>query len=267
MPAAPPYRVALSLRDIKRVGDPEEDQTPYLGVFRDPTIPAAQRADVVVYDLNTGVEVPAVNPDGSRNFHVNNREGSVTFADAFGQRNASGNFRFFYKARGDWALQIQKACHLFRRQTTGNLGFCQFYLGDGGADGSSPTRMYFTPMDAGKTVSIRELWYRDGSGAARKITNKAFRINARRGAFATLTVPGVGPRVLTWIDLKDEFPNAVAWDPTVTGQAAVGVQGVSFRSRVIWSNGSRIVETSAGNVITTRWRRVDVDTFLTRSAG
>jgi hypothetical protein len=37
---------------------------------------------------------------------------------------------------------------------------------------------------------------------------------------------------LVYIDLRDVHPNAVRWDPSVTGQAVRGVQGLSVKVRV-----------------------------------
>jgi hypothetical protein len=50
------------------------------------------------------------------------------------------------------------------------------------------------------------------------------------GVFRISEVPdGTG---LVYIDLRDVHPNAVRWDPSVTGQAVRGVQGLSVKVRV-----------------------------------
>ncbi len=267
MPATSPYRMPLALKNIKRSGDPEADQTIYSGIFKDASIPQGQGIDVLIYDLSTGQRVAPAN------YSVNYHDGIVTFTDAFGSQFASGNFRFFYKARGDWALQIQKAAQSYSRVLSPNVGYAQFYTPVAGdavynASAANRTRMYFPLMDAGKSITIREMWYADAGGVDHKITNETFRINDDRTKFQNLA-----GQTLTFIDLKDKSQYsqgpraAVAWDPAPSGTTAGGVQGTSFRARVIWNNGGTVVQTSNGNVLQTRWRRVDLDTFLTRSGG
>jgi len=263
MPASEPYIVRLSLKGLKRLNDFEPDQTRYIGLFRDPSIPAQDRRDLMVVDLTSG---QVVNPG---NYSVDYREGTVTFAPAFGQANATGTFRFFYKARGEWALQIQKACSSYRRHVAAaqgddaNVGLCEYYLG-GGVNGGSSTRIYFPLIDAGKSVAIREFWYRDANNNSIRVANETFRINSNRALFETFTVNNA-PRTLTWIDIKEKYSDAVAWDAIPAGQPVVGVQGVSFKARVLWTDGSTIEQTPNGQEARTRWKRVDLDTFLTRS--
>jgi len=284
IPSNAPYNVKLSLKGIKRVtkaargdlpsqeGDYEQDQTEYLGIFRDTSVPAVQRQDVLIYNVATGTVVPEIDAtSNTHNYRVSYKEGIVTFnenAVLANRVNASGNYRFFYKVLGDWGMAIQKASHRYRRREVPNVGLSEFYTPVVPADVGDHTRMYFPLMDAGKTVSIREVWFRDvATNVPRKESNVAFRINANPRLFETLNGQAV-----TWIDLESKFgdgtPNNddIAWDTTTVGQPAVGVQGVSFRSRVIWTSGGTIDEVAGGQVARTRWRKVDLDSFLTRSS-
>lgn len=261
MPGAPPYEVRLTLKDIKKLGELDDDQTQYIGLFRDPSIPAANRVDLLVYNVGTGERIPQIDPNtGQRNWMVDYKQGIVTFTDGFGSQNQGGIFRFFYKAHGDWALQIQKAPDLYRYRNTPNISFAEYYVPLQATDPGRPTRMYFPLMDAGKTVAIRDLWYKDANGTSHHVTNESFRINPLRATFET-----VGGRVLTYIDLTDKHPDAVGWDTAPSGIAANGVQGISFKSRVLWTNGSTVSQVAVGNVVHTRWRKIDLDTFLTRT--
>lgn len=263
MPATEPYTVRLSLKGIKALNEFQDDQTRYEGLIRDSSLPAVQRRDMLIYNLTTG------QPVDPANYAVNYQAGTVTFAPAFGQANAAGTFRFFYKARGEWALQIQKASSSYRRHVAAaagddaNVGFSEFYLG-GGSNGGSPTRIYFPLIDAGKTIAIREYWYQDGNGNAVRVNNETFQINANRAFFETFDVNGV-PRTLTWIDIREKHPDAVSWDPIPAGQPVIGVQGVSFKARVLWTDGGTVEQTPGGPEARTRWKKVDLDTFLTRS--
>jgi type II secretory pathway pseudopilin PulG len=254
MPAGSPFQVYLTLKGLKKVGDVEDDQSTYDGLFRG--VPAATNVpELIVYNTSTGQQVPPAE------YTVDHKNGIVLFSDTFGTANAAGTFRFFYQAQGDWALQIQKACSSFRRRVDPAVSYCEYYLGTGGAGGST-TRMYFPLSEAGKTVSIRDLWFTDANGTKVNVNNEAYRINANRAQFETIN--GV---TLTWIDLleKHSNPAAVAWDYSSSGLPAAGVQGVSFRARVIWKNGSVVSGTGADNVVRSRYRKVDVDTILTRA--
>src|SRR5262249_49992863 len=151
MPASAPFNVRLTLKGIKALGETEQDQSSYPGLFRDSSIPPINQVDVLVYDLNTGARIPKVDAANNVVYTVNYREGTVSFSDAFGSANASGNFRFYYKARGDWGLAIQKAASNYRRRVAAplndheaNIDFGQYYLGNGIL--GSPTRMYFCLM-------------------------------------------------------------------------------------------------------------------------
>jgi len=68
------------------------------------------------------------------------------------------------------------------------------------------------------------------------------------------------------VDILDKHSDAVGFDTSSSGYAALGVQGISFRTRVLWKNGSQVTATSTGNSIQGRWRHSDLDTVLTRSA-
>ena len=267
LPGSPPYSIRLTLKDIKRVGEFESDQRKYTGIWRDPTAPPVS---VLIYNLANGEEVPA------SEYAVNYKDGVVTLSDAYGNayrsRNESPTFRFYYKAHGDWGVQIQKAAASYRmsRTNTANLGYGEFYLG-GGRHGGQPTRMYYPIMEAGKSVTIGELWYYSLNAETNTVTlrrgsNETYRINADPAAFENL---GFGPA--TWIDLRDnhhsDTDQAVRWALDQPVVAARNVEGISFKVRVVWNGGASVTRTTAGNNITTlRWRRTDLDTFLTRGS-
>ena len=265
MPATGPYRVSLALKGIKRMGDYEADQSLYTGLFRDSTVPV----DVLVYDLASGSEVP------STEYSVDYREGTIRFGDTFGALHASGAFRVYYKAHGDWSMQVMKAPSSLRRSATADVGFGAYFLGyvPYGPSGAPRPAVLFALTEAGKTINVRELNYLDASGGLHRVANASFRVNEDRSRFQTVSVGGA-QRLLTWAYLPDSYPDAVYW-PFVDGtvntsysepvQPTVGVQGVSLRSRVMWNNGTTSSRTNGDNTFKTRWRKVDIDTFLLRS--
>ena len=97
---------------------------------------------------HVGARVP------STEYTINYKDGSVTFSDTFGSQNASGNFRYFYKAQGEWALSIQKAPNQYRRNPAPDVGYAQFYIPLQPADPGTKSRMYFPLIDAGKNFDL-----------------------------------------------------------------------------------------------------------------
>lgn len=266
LPGSAPYKVRLTLKNIKQAGEYESDQRKYTGIWRSADAP---QVSVLIYNLATGEEVPA------SAYTVDCREGMVTFSDAFGDayrsRNESPVFRFYYKAHNDWGVQVQKAASKYTMSigNTSNLGYGDFYLG-GGASGGQATRMYFPLMEAGKSVSIRELWYYSlnsltNTVTLRKATNGTYRINADPSGFESL---GFGP--MTWLDLQDNHHSvtdqAVGWALDQPVVVVRGVEGLSFKVRVVWNGGSSVTRSGGANVSNLRWRRNDLDTFLTRGS-
>jgi type II secretory pathway pseudopilin PulG len=265
IPASSPFLVSLSLRDLKHTGDFEDDQTTYnflfSGVVNVPKNgPGSQETDLMVYNVGTGEFVPRIDPNTQQpNYFVNYKEGSVTFSDAFGAQNSSGTFRFFYRAHGDWALAVQKAVGSYVQTGPATPTYNQFYLGNSIPGVGDQTKMYFSLSEAGKTVLIREYWYTNGASITR-ISNETFKINSDRTKFVNLA-----GQPLTWIDIHVPHQDATGWDTTSTGRATNGVQGISFRTRVVWKNGSQVTATSNGNVVRSRWRKIDLETILTRN--
>ncbi len=141
------------------------------------------------------------------------------------------------------------------------LAYNQFYV-----DTVTP-RLYFPIAEAGKSILIRDLYYNDGAGNSQHVSNETYRLNDNRSQFVSFTVNGVAIPY-TFIDLRTNHPDAVTWDSSPTGFAASGVQGISLRTRVIWSNGSTISrDVSGNNQVRTRYRKVDMNTILTRTTG
>ncbi len=270
MPVSGPYVVNMTLKFLKRLGEVEEDNREYIGLFRDSSIPTNNQKDFVIYDLTRGVEVPELDVNGNANWKVNYKDGVVTFSDVFGQANAAATFRFFYRAQGDWGLSVQKAANRYRSHPAAaagdgpNVGLAEYYVPSAGGDPGDPTKMYFPLMEAGKTIVLRDLYYVDGNGVSHRVSNESYRIESNPATFQNLPISN-GNRTLTWIDLKSKHQDAVRWDPSLAGSPAVGVQGISFRARVMWTNGGRVTQGGAGNDFTVRWLRIDRDTFLTRT--
>ncbi len=260
MPGAAPYRFQLGLGNVEKVGDILDDQSQYTGMF-----PGGASADVMVCDLSNG---SVVTPD---NYTVDYNEGTVTFDPTFGDNHASGSFRIMYKAHGGWGVQIQKAvAHMTRTYAfpppfgTYTLGTHYRYSGD---PDPHPV-IYMALSEAGKTFSIRELWYRvAGTSTPQRASNETYRVRTKAELIAAgdnfETASG---RPLTWIDLRDRHSDAVGWASGAALATVSGVEGISFKARVVHDSGSRVTQTVNGNVVRARYRKFDLDTMLTRKA-
>src|SRR5439155_16267809 len=94
-----------------------------------------------------------------------------------------------------------------------NVGLSEYFVGVSSQSAGPHPRIYFPLMDAGKTVSIREMLYTDAGGRVHKVNNESYRIAANRSQFET-----INGRVLTWIDLQDKHTDATGWDFGSRGQ-------------------------------------------------
>ncbi|MCS7209896.1 MAG: prepilin-type N-terminal cleavage/methylation domain-containing protein [Fimbriimonadales bacterium] len=237
-------RIRLAFADLKRVGDLQDDQTEYagLGLGRDASGNPLQ-TDLIVVDMLTGRT--AYFRQGSqlgatelaqelRNQILPDLRASVDYAAGVLQINnpdmRGRKIRVFYKVHENWAISVQKAASRYylaqspRGLTHDSCWYDIEAAYNGNAQSPVARRLYFTRSEAGKTVLLREYWYVDRDGRRHRGTNGVFRISE---------IPdpedGIG---LVYIDLRQVHPNAVRWDPSVTGQAMRGIQGLSVKVRV-----------------------------------
>jgi hypothetical protein len=183
-----------------------------------------------------------------------------------GVNPAGRNFRVFYQAHNDWAVQVFKAPQRFTQVLGMPLGVGQFYVGGSGPAGGAPTHIYFPWADFGDKVTIREIWYRDGAN----------RLNVLRDAdFVVRKAGPANPFGLPQIDIREGDPNAVAFDFNTYGYAVRGIAGSSVRARVIWNNADKedVPGDAAADIAqrmdlheawTRNWRIVEVESHLTR---
>lgn len=148
--------------------------------------------------------------------------------------NAEGrSVRALYMATGEWSVQVSKAANSYRT-TLGSpgIGECyaggsnQFFLGAPLAVGESPVRIYFSPMDAGKKVTVGEIWYTDGGGNLKSLLNQDFLVSSAPVDTA------VG---LPYIDLRNYDANAAAINYAQFGYGVRNVKGASVSVRVLWN--------------------------------
>ena len=233
-------RIRLAFSDLKQFGDLQDDQTQYEGLGLGVDVNSEPvRADLIIVDMLTGraayFRQGQQIPDNElapplRAQTLPNLNATIDYATGnlqIGNPQMQGRkIRVFYKVHENWAISVQKAANrYFLAQNPVGMGYdsCwyDFEAAYTGQTTDQARRLYFTRSEAGKTVLLREYWYVDANGNTQRGTNGVFRISE---------VPdGTG---LVYIDLRDVHPNAVRWDPSVTGQAVRGVQGLSVKVRV-----------------------------------
>jgi len=240
-------RIRLAFSDLKQFGDLQDDQTQYegLGLGLDARGRPLQ-ADLIIVDLLTGrtayFQQGRQIPDGELASELStqtlpNLNATIDYATGnlqIGNPQMQGRkIRVFYKVHENWAISVQKAANrYFLAQNPVGMVYdsCWYdfeaaYTGQT-TDQARRRRLYFTRSEAGKTILLREYWYDvdddPDNGNTQRGTNGVFRISE---------VPDDATG-LVYIDLRDVHPNAVRWDPGVTGQAVRGVQGLSVKVRV-----------------------------------
>jgi len=231
-------RIRLAFSDLKQYDDLLDDQTQYrgLGLGRD-VANEPVRADLIIVDMLTGRaayfrqgrQIPddELAPPLSAQT-LPNLNATIDYAKGnlqIGNPQMQGRkIRVFYKVHENWAISVQKAANrYFLAQNPVGMGYDScWYDYTGQTTDQARRRLYFTRSEAGKTILLREYWYVDANGNTQRGTNGVFRISEVPDATTGLV----------YIDLRDVHPNAVRWDPSVTGQAVRGVQGLSVKVRV-----------------------------------
>ena len=235
-------RIRLAFSDLKQYDDLLDDQTQYrgLGLGRD-VANEPVRADLIIVDMLTGRaayfrqgrQLP--NSELASELRAQtlpNLNATIDYATGnlqIGNPQMQGRkIRVFYKVHENWAISVQKAANrYFLAQNPVGMGYDScWYDYTGQTTDQARRRLYFTRSEAGKTILLREYWYDvdddPDNGNTQRGTNGVFRISE---------VPDDATG-LVYIDLRDVHPNAVRWDPSVTGQAVRGVQGLSVKVRV-----------------------------------
>jgi prepilin-type N-terminal cleavage/methylation domain-containing protein len=262
VPGQGPYELKLSLQNILTQGELQEDQTPYDGMFRDPNGVATPA--IIIYNKSTGEEIDSftgtcTNGIGTgRNFVLDTRKGVIRLTDDFvrGRGLQNINLRIYYRAAKQWGTQIQKAYAKYARvDTTASVDYKSFFVGSSGV--GTPTRIYFSPSEAGKSVVLGEYTVSTSTGQKR-FSNETYQIQSDRSQFE------MG---LPYLDLRDMHPEAQAenwqFDNANTGASVRNVTGASIKSRAMWVDSTTLGRDSAGNAtVQYRWRRLDTDTML-----
>jgi len=189
-------------------------------------------------------------------FEVDYLHGRVTIPAAVG---SSTRFRVYYRADGDWCVQVMKPAALYRRATANEQpGFRKY-----GWDGSS-NQLYFYPQDVGQMVSVD---YQTTNGE--RIT----------GELHQIAPPGANGQCPIWTK-QGAGPSDFGLLNTPRANSYLLVRGVSLRARVLYTTRGYSRPKVAAQQISTwpwptqlvpaiealpeAWHKLDFDTELTR---
>jgi len=243
----------LTLRFIKKQGETAEfDGSTYAGLA-----PAfGLVSDVLAVDIETG-DVYSENeasfvPGTSRPaMQVNYKEGIIRFDPLFPAVRASNpdavspfagrTFRIYYRADSDWAVQVFKAYDEYRPNNDASLNHRRYYVHDG--------IIYFPRCYAGCGVAVDYSYRLNGEATDRYVSGEAYQISEDTGAYN-----------LCYVDLVGRLRQLHGTGAVVDIRSISKVYGVSVGARVIWRESGR-------GFLAGRWRKVELQTYLTREDG
>lgn len=282
VPDQAPYQHKLALGNLKVSGSQGPDGAPIAGIgIQVPDAAGAMgNTDLILLDTSSGGLVAFKEGTGNPNqtsYTIDKSMGRITFADhnagapglqlmvqypgaaAPIEITAEGrSFRAMYMARGEWAAQVLKPSARYI-QTWGRPGVGQFYVG-----ASDPnlvldgTRVYFPPADAGRIVSLGELYYINTAG----ISVGPVQLTAKLQT-------NLMDQGLPYIPIREYFPDFQAFDYSYGGPVK-SVKGASVSVRVFWNpdtfnlgpNSNENMERL--NTWMQSYRRQTVETYLQR---
>jgi type II secretory pathway pseudopilin PulG/PAS domain-containing protein len=249
--------VKMSLRFILDAGDPVDQHdgdptdNPNEDTFEGLVATSVGRSlSVIVIDLATGLRVNdksitrASALDKLPMVNVDYKAGIVKLPETADLMDGSGevvmgdtplagrHLRFYYRADGDWSVQCTKAYSSYTRNYGGasvKPSFREFKFN------YNTNRLTFAKCELGKTVLV-DYTYIDENNVEHKVNGEAHKID-----MDTASADGD-----ICVDLK--LPNDKC---AIVSGSRIVVVGASFTARVIWRD-------------KTRWRNVDMDTYLTR---
>jgi type II secretory pathway pseudopilin PulG len=277
--------VRTTLRDLKRLGDPEADNTFYNGLYGG----TQRQVDIEVFDLNDPTGAPllpgdynngnpidadpftgAAYPNGTQaDYYIepDPRHGTYRTGTIFvntNRRPAGTKLRILYKAQGDWAVAVQKAYSRYEAAIApdSNPPTLALYPLRGrydafavfGAGAAAQLRFPLSDINKSFVVTIE---YTDRNGEVKRLAPIQMTADQQENDlsadrryydqdFAVVDINKHLP-LLT----RQDFANAVSW--RVHGPAV----GVSVKTRVIWRDADNATQ---------RWRIQDMDTYLTPQA-
>lgn len=254
--------IRLTLKNLKRAGDPNADNTIYTGLGDVHPGTVGGNQSVVIMDLDTGIVVASTDPtlindedlNGTvvdptgQTVNVSYSTGRITFGyNPFGLPPSGDNqngatprahrVRIFYAGDADWTVAVQKAPSYYNFNSAALATSANGLLPGQYTFDPSLKLVYFPRCDAGKTVEVDGTYVQGGALHSFAYTNAISPV-------LTTLVSGSYPTV----DIGAQTPPL---SNTATNITISAVRGLSARSVVVWKERDR-------------WRVHSVDAFLNR---
>lgn len=208
---------------------------------------------ILAIDIQTGEWFNEESSMGSGQWAmvVNYKDGIVRFHPSLAGRT----FRIYYRAEGDWALQVFKAFESYRRSynfsagSSSPLDHREWYgpTSDAGGVEYFSDKIYFARCYSGMSVALDYTYRIAGNAEVFTVDGDTYRTSEATGFQGTCYIE---PR-----ERIAKLRNVSVGDVQILG--ITRVNGVSVGTRVIWREGGRGF--NAG-----RWRSVDLQTYLMR---
>ncbi len=236
----------LTLKNLKKVGDPQSDNTIYPGLIAEAN-PATQQS-IMFLDLDTGLPITtAINDEDAKgtvagNVNVSYATGRITFPSTVTARRV----RIFYAGDQDWTVAVQKAPDSYTRDpdvTAADpmIDAAQYAFGLEGATAPFTPYLYFPRCDAGKTVEVDGIVAYDNSNPQKAVACPNVTV-----AIDDATVV-VGGTKYVRVNLRDTINSALG--TAMLGSTGGGlngspvsitaVRGLSARAVVAWTERGR----------------------------
>lgn len=287
MPAAYPsqYRLAIGSLKVAQEDGPDHLPNQGIGIQAPDSTGTPQNVDLVLQDVDSGglfVFQEGTNDPTKTSFLVNKSIGLITFLDYDNdpsngtqlQLLLPGNatpsvvtvnnrsLRALYMGRYEWAVQVLKPAAAYH-ETWSRPGIGEFYIGGSvSGDGANPARIYFPPADAGRVVSLGEIYYFNAGGF--EVGPIPLTANLQ-----TNNMDGTMGGGLPYVQVSDYFPDFNGFNYNYAS-AVKSVKGASVAVRVLWNpDFFSLTNDSPTNIDHLEswmqgWRRSTVETYLQR---
>ncbi len=271
-PTSRPYDLQLSVSGIDQEGDPMTDQTTYDGLYHDiPGDTTPDEADLVIVNRTTGLPmyyakngtIYTYNPSSPYSpgtdlpvGTVDAKNGILTFQQTYVESNNLQGIplRVLYRAHRSWGVQLQQAAAQYTPAASGQSPTSDTYYIGGGALGGSASRVYFSPSEQGKTVTLTDVYYATNlpnfNASDPTTYGHSYQVTAQIGTL----VQQVGGFPMVYVDISSLVPNATTLSTVPTGLALRSVEGNSIKARVVWHD-----NLTPGQDLF--WHKVDEDEF------
>ena len=214
-------------------------------LYNEPLSPTIS-STILAVDMETGDiydQVTELTSPTRLAIDVDEKNGIIWFDPIF----AGKTFRIYYRAEGDWGVQVYKAYNVYRQDYgAGSVDYQEYWHDGSGAIG-------FLPCYSNCTVAVDydyQVLMKDGSTKTSVVRGDCYKISDINGANG-----------LHYIDIQSRLADVCANDSNVDGVPSIiqirRVYGVSLGARAIWNEPTR-------GFIKGRDRKIESQVYLVR---